>query len=48
VYDTKNAKPGGDLKELKWVKPLDVFIYFTTSTSDDVTKFLCMLDKSRV
>ena len=48
VHNTKNAKPGGDLKELKWVKPLDVFKYFTTSTSDDVTRFLSMLDKSNV
>lgn len=33
-------KPIKDIKELKWVKPEDVFKYFTTSTSDEVTKFL--------
>jgi len=38
--------PGGDLNKLKWVAPLDVFKYFTTSTSDDVTKFLTMLQKA--
>lgn len=34
------------LKTLKWVQPLDIFKYFTTSTSDDVTKFLNILSKS--
>lgn len=38
-------KPGGDLKELKWVKPLEVFKYFTTSTCDEVTKFLAVAEK---
>ena len=38
--------PGGSLNKLKWVKPLDVFKYFTTSTSDEVTKFLTMIQKS--
>jgi 8-oxo-dGTP pyrophosphatase MutT (NUDIX family) len=42
-----NLKPGGELKELKWINPTDVFKYFTTSTCDDVTKFLTMLEKSR-
>jgi len=38
--------PGGDLSELKWVKPSDVFKYFTTSTSDEVTQFLHVLEKN--
>lgn len=38
-------KPGGDLKKLKWVKPSGVFGYFTTSTSDEVTKFLHSMEK---
>lgn len=38
-------KPGGDLKKLKWVKPLEVFKYFTTSTCDEVTRFLAMAEK---
>jgi len=42
----QKTKPGGDLKELKWVKPTDVFKYFTTSTCDEVTKFLTTLEKS--
>jgi len=37
--------PSGDLKQLKWVKPTDVFKHFTTSTSDEVTKFLITLEK---
>jgi len=41
-------KPGGDLKKLKWVKATDVFKYFTTSTCDDVTKFLMAIEKSGV
>lgn len=44
--DNKNPKAGGELVKLKWVKPTDVFKYFTTSTSDDVTKFLTSLQKS--
>ncbi|MBN1463882.1 MAG: NUDIX domain-containing protein [Paludibacteraceae bacterium] len=40
---TKKTK---DLQELKWVPPLDVFKYFTTSTSDEVTQFLAAFDKS--
>lgn len=39
-------KPGGDLKELKWVKPMDVFKFFTTSTCDEMTKFLTVLEKT--
>ncbi len=42
-----NDKPGGDLVELQWVKPLDVFKYFTTSTSDEITKHLTMLERSQ-
>lgn len=38
-------RPGGDLKKLKWVKPLGVFKYFTTSTCDEVTKFLAAVEK---
>jgi ADP-ribose pyrophosphatase YjhB (NUDIX family)/Arc/MetJ-type ribon-helix-helix transcriptional regulator len=40
------AKPGGDLVKIKWVRPTSVFKYFTSSTSDDVTKFLYTLEKS--
>ncbi len=32
--------------ELKWVKPLDVFKYFTSSTTDEVTAFLNSLDSA--
>jgi 8-oxo-dGTP pyrophosphatase MutT (NUDIX family) len=39
--------PGGDLTKLKWVKPTEVFKYFTTSTCDDVTKFLAVMEKSK-
>ena len=46
--DEKNIRASGDLKELKWVNPLDVFKYFTTSTSDEVTNFLFMLAKSNI
>jgi len=44
---TKNQsiKPGGDLSQLKWVQPTGVFKYFTTSTCDDVTKFLAIIEK---
>lgn len=38
--------PGGDLSKLKWVNPTEVFKYFTTSTCDEVTKFLTTLEKS--
>ena len=44
--DSKSPKAGGEIKELKWVEPLDVFKYFTTSTCDDVTKFLTAIQKS--
>lgn len=38
-------RPGGDLKELKWVRPMDVFKYFTTSVSDEITRFLVSVQK---
>lgn len=41
------VKSGGDLAKLKWVRPSEVFKYFTTSTSDEVTKFLYTLEKSK-
>ena len=43
---TYKAKPGGDLSQLKWVKPTEVFKYFTTSTCDQITKFLLVLEKA--
>lgn len=42
----KRLKPGGDLKSLKWVGPTEVFKYFTTSTCDEVTKFLTTFQKA--
>lgn len=33
-----------ELVELKWVKPMQVFRYFTTSVSDEVTRFLSVLE----
>jgi 8-oxo-dGTP pyrophosphatase MutT (NUDIX family) len=42
----KRLTPGGDIKTLKWVKPLDVFKYFTTSTCDEVTNFLTTIQKA--
>ena len=47
VKNIKNTKPGGSLDCLEWIKPLSVFKYFTTSTCDEVTKFLTMIQKSR-
>jgi len=44
---SSTSTPSHDLTKLKWVKPLSVFKYFTTSTSDDVTKFLATLEKSK-
>jgi len=48
TLDEKTNKliAGGSLKKLKWVKPLEVYKYFTTSTCDEVTKFLTMMEKS--
>lgn len=31
---------GGDLKQLKWVEPMKIFHYFTTSTADEIVSFL--------
>lgn len=45
VGKEKETKVGGSLNKLKWVKPLDVFKYFSTSTCDEVTKFLTMIEK---
>lgn len=41
----QSVKPGGDLSQLKWVRPTEVFKYFTTSTCDEVTKFLTTIEK---
>jgi ADP-ribose pyrophosphatase YjhB (NUDIX family) len=41
----KKEKPGNNLGKLKWVKPSDVFKFFTTSVADEVTKFLLMIEK---
>ncbi len=38
----------GNLVKLKWVSPMDVFKYFTGSTSDNVTKFLATLERSKL
>lgn len=35
-----NTKPGGDLKQLKWVPAMKIFHYFTTSTADEIVNFL--------
>ena len=42
----KSPQPGGDLVKLKWVKPTEVFKYFTTSTCDEVTKFLATIEEA--
>jgi ADP-ribose pyrophosphatase YjhB (NUDIX family) len=47
VKNIKNTRPGGSLDCLEWVKPLKVFKYFTTSTCDEVTKFLTMIQKGK-
>jgi len=38
-------KAGVNIAKLKWVKPSDVFKFFTTSVADEVTKFLMMIEK---
>lgn len=43
----EKEKAGGILERLKWVKPSDVFKFFTTSVADEVTKFLIMIEKDR-
>ncbi len=44
VQGKQAAVPSASYKELKWVRPLDVFQYFTSSTIDDVTAFLTQLE----
>lgn len=46
VINERKVIPSGDLKSLKWVNPTDVFKYFTTSTCDEVTKFLTTIQKA--
>ncbi len=41
-----HIRPGEDLTKLRWVKPAAVFQYFTTSTNDEVTRFLLSIEKS--
>jgi len=36
----------GELKQLKWVNPMQVFAYFTTSVSDEITRFLATLENN--
>lgn len=48
LTEKTKLKPGGSLKSLKWVKPVDVFKYFTTSTCDEVSKFLFTLQESSI
>jgi 8-oxo-dGTP pyrophosphatase MutT (NUDIX family) len=45
IDNGKDIIPGGSLDKLEWINPLDVFKYFTTSTCDEVTKFLTMIEK---
>ena len=40
-------KPSGGLARLRWVQPFNVFKYFTSSVSDDVTKLLSVISKSK-
>jgi len=44
--NTQEAQPNDNLTKLKWVRPTEVFKYFTTSTCDEVTKFLTTLEQS--
>lgn len=37
--------PGSGLAKLKWVAPSFVFKFFTTSVTDEVTRFLLMIEK---
>ncbi len=41
----QKPRPADGLTQLKWVNPSEVFKYFTTSTSDEVTKFLISIEK---
>lgn len=42
----KPLKAGHGLVELKWVKPTEVYKFFTNSTNDDVARFLSVLEES--
>jgi 8-oxo-dGTP diphosphatase len=44
--DKRKPKAGGEIKEVKWVRPTKVFEYFTTSTCDAVTQFLTTIEKA--
>lgn len=41
----QKAKAGGEIARVKWVRPTEVFKYFTTSTCDAVTQFLTTIEK---
>ena len=41
----QKEKAGTEVAELQWVKPSKVYTYFTTSVTDDVTKFLMAVEK---
>jgi hypothetical protein len=47
-YDTvqgeQASSPKPPYQELKWVRPLEVFKHFTSSTTDEVTAFLTQLE----
>jgi len=42
---SRKIKASGDLSELKWVKSTEVCKYFTTSTADEVIRFLGSISK---
>ena len=42
----KKEKAANGLAKLKWIKPSDAFKHFTTSVTDEVTKFLMMIEKT--
>ena len=45
LFTHSSPKADRDLSELKWVRPGEVYKYFTTSTNDDVTRFLMSIEK---
>lgn len=45
--DNNNATAGGDLAELKWVRPTEVKDYFTTSIHPNIFKFLQDLENEK-
>ena len=45
VVGSIKPKARGDLKDVIWVKPTDVYKHFTTSSNDDVAKFLMTIEK---